>query len=330
MEFLNPGIVGVGAPIVDVLLQVSEAELAGCGAVKGTRRLVPPSLQDEILTRLNQIGKLTVGGSAGNTMLALARLGVKSALWGKVGLDMYGQLFCQDFCNQNGVLDKFLFTDQLPTARCLSLITPDAERTMFTSLGAAGAIAENEIAAELFDGFGMAYFEGYAVLLPYIEKLLKMAKNAGAKIGWDLNDHVMVTEHKAELQRILTEYVDVLFANETEAAALVGEFPPEETVRKLLAFAPVAVLKLGENGSMAAFDDGSVVKMAALDVAAKDTTAAGDLFQAGFLYGLLNGQTPDMCLFYGTVLAGEVVQVVGTQIPPERWAAIQLKMKLIK
>ncbi|MDD4818503.1 MAG: adenosine kinase [Victivallaceae bacterium] len=316
-------VLGVGSPVVDLLLKVSDDDLRRIGVVKGGRTPVTPERQDEILATLDGTPEMSPGGSVGNTLFTLARLGFAPAMCGMVGLDMYGQFYVQEFCKCGGALDRFDYTDRRPNARCLSLITPDAERTMLTSLAAAEQVPDKTG----FDDYDWIMLEGYLFAGPDAERITDAVRSTKAKICLDLNDSRVVHEFHDRIAAILP-HVDIVFANADEAAAFGGKLPPEQLAGKLGEFCPTAVVKLGADGCVIKSPDGKIEHFEAFKAEAVDTTGAGDLFSAGFMYGVFHGQPIARCAFFGATLGAEAVKVVGTTIPAGRWLSIYLKLKI--
>ena len=317
-------VVGVGSPIVDLLLKVSEDDLRRIGVEKGARTLVTPERQDEIIEMLGETPAMSQGGSVGNVLFTLGRLGVAPAMCGMVGLDMYGQFYVQEFCKYGGSLEMFDYTDRRPNARCLSLITPDAERTMLTSLAAAEMIPDKKD----FDGFDWILLEGYLFATPDIDRILEAAYKSGAKLCLDLNDSFIVEKYRDRIAAVLPK-VEIVFANAEEAAAFCGKpLPPEQLAAALGKYCATAVVKLGADGCAVKSGDGKIERFEAFKTEAVDTTGAGDLFQAGFMYGIFYGQPIEKCAFFGATLGSEAVKVTGTTIPAERWLSIWLKLKI--
>lgn len=319
----TPRIAGVGAPIVDLVLRVSEAELARFDCVKGSRHLVDGDMIDAMVAAVGRDPELIPGGSIGNTMAPLARLGIEAYVHGTVGLDMYGQLYCEEFCRSGGRLDLMEFSNS-PSGRCLSLVTPDAERTMFTVLGAAAEPAP----VPDFSGFDRIYFEGYVLNQPDAAALFAAAAASGAKVALDLSDFQLVEARRAGIAALLAGTVDEVFANRREAAAFLGgDDLPERLAAGLGENCAVAVVTLGADGC-AVKCGGEVRRFPAIAADAVDTTGAGDLFHAGFMYGLSYGCPAERCAFFGAVLGAEVVAASGAVIPPVRWMPAALKLQI--
>lgn len=317
-------IIGVGSPIVDTLIQVEEAFVQSIPGAKGGMEMVT---EEEMADLIRQAGgDLTQapGGSAGNTIFALARLGRKTALLGTIGQDPNGELYRKAFEDMGGDSGRFK-TSETANGCCLSLITPDSERTMRTFLGASAELSPDLISAADFAGVRHAHLEGYLFFNPdLIQKILQSAKAAGCSISLDLASFEVVNATRGVLPGLLKEYVDVLFANEDEARAYFEDDRPYEEMAKALSeLTEVAAVKLGKDGALIA-SGGSCERIAPHIVDQPvDTTGAGDLWASGFLHGWLDGLSLAECGRRGSILGAEVVQVIGAAIPPARWPEIE-------
>lgn len=319
-------IVGLGNALTDVLTVLkSDDLLAELSLPKGSMQLVGREVSESISANIEEGNRyLVTGGSASNTITGLARLGVPVGFVGKVGSDEIGDFFISD-TEKNGI-KPMLIRSQIPSGICVSLVSPDGERTMATYLGAACEMRAEDLKAEMFSGYDYCHIEGYLVQShELIEQAMRLAKQAGAKISLDLASYNVVEENLDFLQRIAKEYVDVIFANEEEAKAFTG-VEAAEAVHKIAEICEIAVVKLGAKGALVK-KDGVCVEVASLPgVKCVDTTGAGDLFASGFLYGLVTGRTMEECGKIGSAVGGNVVQVVGPKMDNERWNAIRRKI----
>ncbi|MEM9400791.1 MAG: adenosine kinase [Verrucomicrobiota bacterium] len=313
-------IIGVGSPVVDSLAHVSEEFIEGIKGAKGGMELVT---SDEMADLMNQVcGEIreAAGGSAGNTIFAMQRMGLATAFLGKLGDGSGGRFYSRSYQLLGGSTNYFKIGDT-SNARCLSLITPDSERTMRTDLGAAATLSMEEISVADFELARHVHVEGYMLFnRDLMMHVLKCIKEAGCTMSLDLASFEVVGSAKDILENILRDYVDVIFANEEEAGAYVGSDQDYEAMaRQLGKLCEVAVVKLGKNGSLICQND-EVTRVPAVTVKnAIDTTAAGDLWAAGFLYGWLTAQPIAECGRYGSIASAEVVQVMGSEIADEIW-----------
>lgn len=317
-------VLGVGSPLLDILAPVEESFLAAnIEGEKGGMMLTASENIDRVVELLDCKIDIVPGGAAGNTVFALAELGIPVAMLGKTGSDRYGEIYCSGLEQAGGSREGFFITEEIPTGKCLSLITPDGERTMRTFFGASSALTPEEVKSLDFSRYSLVYIEGYQLFhRRMIEEVLRQAKNAGCRIALDLASFEVVSQFKDELTAMLENYVDLLFANEEEAAALLGSDSPQNHAAKLAQMCEVAAVKLGRAGAVIAAQ-GRIVPIAIEPVTPVDTTAAGDLWAAGFLYGYLNGKPLELCGKFASITAKEVVQVVGSKIPADRWRAIR-------
>ena len=320
-------LIGVGSPIVDSLTQVSEAFVSAIPGDKGGMELVDAVAMGELMAHVESQMIEAPGGSAGNTAVAVAHLGLPTTFLGKIGNDSGGEFYKDRFIELGGDSSRFK-VGTVPNGRCLSLVTPDSERTMRTDLGAAMTLSPDEVTVEDFRGCRHAHIEGYILFnRELMFKVLNSAKAAGCTVSIDLASFEVVGATKDILPDILSEYVDVVFANEGEAGALFDDSKDYEMmVRELAGMCEVAVVKLGKAGSLIQQGD-KLDKVAPVLVNQPvDTTGAGDLWGAGFLYGWLRGKPLADCGRYGSILGAEIVQVMGAAIPHERWAAIKQQL----
>lgn len=317
-------LIGVGSPIVDCLAHVDDAFLGTVAGEKGGMVLVGPSDIAEMMARLPQAAVLAPGGSAGNTTFTAARLGLKTSFLGKVGNDTGGEFYRQRFVELGGDGSRFL-TGNVPNGRCLSLITPDSSRTLRTDLGAAMTLSPEEVSSDAFRNCRHAHIEGYLLFNhALMMSVLDAAKSAGCSVSLDLASFEVVEATKDVLPSILKDYVDVVFGNEDECAQLFGADRSFEEMAATLAewCGGVAAVKLGPEGSILAQRDQLFrVEPVRVDKPV-DTTGAGDIWAAGFLYGWLRGKDLVTCGRYASHLGAEVVQIDGATIPNDRWDAL--------
>jgi sugar/nucleoside kinase (ribokinase family) len=232
--------------------------------------------------------------------------------------------FFENALRANNV-DPRLFRSATATGQVVSIITPDAQRSMFTFLGAAAETRPEEIGEDLFKNAAVVHIEGYILFNPdLMRKAVIAATSAGARVSLDLASFNVVQEARGFLADIVKEYVDILIANEDEARAYTGETEPLPAVQALGREVDIAVLKLGARGSLIVRDGRIVVVPPAGDGRpAVDTTGAGDLWASGFLYGLVEGYPLEKCGELGSACGYEVCQVVGASIPDDGWQRIR-------
>ena len=315
-------IVGIGSALVDILVHEDDKFIEKTGAAKGGMTLVDNTWIERILANNSGAPAVVAGGSACNTVVGVGRLGGNARFIGKCGVDQWGRQYENDLVQQN--VDPALLRSESPTGRVLSIITPDAQRTMFTYLGASAETRPEDISAASFADAAVVHVEGYLLFNPdLIETALAAAKKAGALISLDLASFTVVEQSLEVLERLVADYVDILLANEDEARAFTGQSDETLALRTLAQKADIAVLKVGPRGSHIAHDGQTIHIQALGDGSAVDTTGAGDLWSAGFLFGLVSGYPLDKCGQLGSACGYEVCQVIGASIPEEGWTRIR-------
>lgn len=315
-------VVGVGSALIDILAHEDDGFVEKSGAVKGGMTYVDKTFIDEMVSQASADPQIVPGGSACNTVVGIGRLGGQARFVGKCGNGDMGRLFRDGL--QNQCVDPLLFSADAPTGRVLSIITPDAQRSMLTYLGASSEIQPHEITPACFEDAAIVHIEGYLLFnRDLISAVLQSARAAGARISFDLASFTVVEEAKDILPDLIADYVDILIANEDEAMAFTGIKDEPEALEKLAEQTDIAVLKLGSRGSLVACN-GHRVSVAPLgDGTAVDTTGAGDLWASGFLYGLVQGLPLDQCGNLGSMCGHAVCQVVGASISDSQWRNIR-------
>ena len=315
-------IIGIGNALVDVLAKVeNEAILSELQLPKGSMQLVDTERYRAIGRRLSEMStQLATGGSAANTMLALGNLNVAPAFIGKIGEDAYGRFFSEN-ASKHGISPRLL-SDELPTGVASTFITPDGQRTFGTYLGAAARLTADELREEWFEGYDFFYIEGYLVQNhALIDRAVALAHAAGLKVCLDLASYNIVEADRAFFAELLAK-TDIVFANDEEALAFTGK-SPREALDELAALCETAVVKTGADGAWVS-SRGETVKVAAEPVdEVVDTTGAGDYFAAGFLYGMADERSLTECARLGALLAGKVIQTVGTSLPEDVWQEVK-------
>lgn len=318
-------IIGIGNVLVDALYRIDDEKiLEEFGLRSGGMFLIDDEKYARVCNRMKDAPKeRTTGGSACNTMLALAALGTPAALIGKTGDDEDGRFFTDEFHRQG--VRTILVTHTRPTGVASTFITPDGQRTFGTFLGAAADLTADEVEPLWFDGYAYLYIEGYLVQNhALINAVVDTARRAGLKVCLDMASWNIV-EADRDFFASLLERTDIVFANEEEARAFTGK-EPREALDVLSRICPTAVVKVGKDGVIAA-ENGNVVSVPAEKVEhVVDTTAAGDYFSAGFLHARAAGRPLRECLEAGGILAGEIIQVVGTHLADDVWERIRTRI----
>ena len=315
-------LIGVGSALVDHLAFVSERFVAGIPGRKGGMEMVDFAGMESLLATLEQTPTRVPGGSAANTVVGTAELGLPSGLLTVIGRDGAGR-FYRDAMSTNGVdVAGIKARSEEPTGRCLCLVTPDSQRTMRTFLGASALMDTEDVSSEDFDGYDHAHVEGYLLFKPHLMKhVLATAKGRGCTVSVDLAAPEVVEASRSRLPQLLGDYVDMVFANEDEGEAFAGTRDEEGALRALATCCGTAVVKLGARGALV-WHEGEATRVPAFAVDAVDTTAAGDLWAAGFLYGMLAGRDVVDAGRIGARLGAEVVQVTGSVLAPGTWGAV--------
>lgn len=313
-------IIGIGNALTDMLVNLRNNDiLEHYGLARGSMSLVDSELQTAISKSVAGLPySLSLGGSAGNTIRAMACMGCQTGFIGKVGADTTGDFFTQAL--ENLGIAPVIFRGKERSGKCVSLISPDGERTMVTHLGAALELKAEEIDPSIFDGYDCLYIEGYLVQdHTLLRHTIATAKQCGLKIAIDLASFNVVAENLDFLREIVAEYVDILFANEDEAKAFTGEQEPINALQAISEICPLTIVKIGMRGALIKHE-GEVVHVGIMAAAKRvDTTGAGDFYAAGFLTGMCRGLSLRQCGTIGAIAAGQVIEVVGTTFGQERW-----------
>lgn len=319
-------IIGLGNALVDVLATLKDDTLLDeMGLPKGSMQLIDDAKLQQINTKFSQMKThLATGGSAGNAILGLACLGAGTGFIG----DNYGEFFRENL-QKNKIEDKLLTSDRLPSGVASTFISPDGERTFGTYLGAAASLRAEELTLDMFKGYAYLFIEGYLVQdHEMILHAIELAKEAGLQICLDMASYNIVANDLEFFTLLINKYVDIVFANEEEAKAFTGK-EPEEALRVIAKKCSIAIVKVGANGSYIRKGT-EEIKVSAISVQkVVDTTGAGDYFASGFLYGLTCGYSLDKCAKIGSILSGNVIQVIGTTISQERWDEIKLNINRV-
>lgn len=316
-------VIGIGNALTDMLVNLRTDEvLERYELPKGSMSLVNAQLQTAISKSVAGLPYfLSLGGSAGNTIRAMARLGCSVGFIGKVGPDKTGEFFRQAL--ENTGIEPFIFRGRERSGKCVSLISPDGERTMVTHLGAALELTTNDIQPDIFDGYDCLYIEGYMVQnRELIANVVRKAKQCGLKVAMDLASFNVVAENVDFLRSLVAEAVDIVFANEDEAKAFTDEAEPVNALQAISDICELAIVKIGTRGAL--IKNGSEVLHSGIMAAANrvDTTGAGDFYAAGFMTGLCKGLSLRQCGTIGAITAGKVIEVVGTTLGEDAWKEI--------
>ncbi|UFP95366.1 adenosine kinase [Gloeobacter morelensis] len=303
-------------PLYDLQVQVSDALLVGFGFPKGGVCLIDREQYDELIPKLAGLPiHATPGGSAANTVIGIQQLGGTTCYTGKVGADSYGAAY------RNGMISRGvqanLGVGSQPTGLSVILITPDAQRTMFTYLGACRELGLFDIDPDAIAQSRYLYVTGYcwdtqnqkdAVLFA-----MEQARAAGVPIALSLSDPFVVRRHKEELRRVVNDHVDVLFGNQEEAEVFTETSSPEAAVDVLRSYCNTAVVTMSAAGSYIAHGS-HMYRIEPFAVAAVDATGAGDMYAAGLLYGLTHDLSISATGRLASYLAARVVAQLGPRL----------------
>lgn len=322
-------ILGIGNALTDILAVLPDSTLLKkYNLPQGSMQHVDAQTGNKIWNDLKPLGvQYVAGGSAANTVSAAAILGMPASFIGKVGDDELGSLFHSDQ-KQNGIR-SILLKGTASSGRAMVFITaPNADRTFATYLGAALQLEPEDLKPEYFDGYENDYLhiEGYLVQNQRLfRKAVEMGKAHNMTISLDMASYNVVESNLAFLHDIVRDYVDIVFANETEAKAFTGK-EPEEALKAMSEMARIAVVKIGKHGSMVRSGD-EYHFIEPWPGEAIDATGAGDTYAAGFLFAHASGMDLKVCGEVGSALAAKVVEVIGTKIDIPRWKEVKKEIR---
>jgi sugar/nucleoside kinase (ribokinase family) len=307
---------GIGNAIVDIIGRCDDAFLTAHGAAKGHMQLVDATTVARLYDAMGPAVEIS-GGSGANTMVGVASFGGKAAFIGKVARDDFGQIFAHDIKAAGVTFETAPSQSETPTARSLILVTPDGERTMNTFLGVSPELGSGEIDRTLISDSAVTYLEGYLfdrdeAKAAFIEAA-GYAKAAGRKVALTLSDGFCVDRHRDSFRDLIKNDIDILFANESEITSLYSTSSFDEAARQAGAETHLAVLTRSEKGSMViSGGERTSVEAAPVDRVV-DTTGAGDLYAAGFLFGYGRGFDRATCARLGSMAAAEIISHVGAR-----------------
>mgnify|MGYP004701768721 CR=1 FL=1 len=319
-------ILAMGNALTDILLQIdNDNTLRQLNLPKGSMQLVDQQKTNEIKQAIStHISTMAAGGSASNTANGIARLGGQAGFFGKIGTDSIGNFFKTDLIH-NGVAPH-LESSSSDSGQCTVLVSNDGERTLCTFLGAACEVNASDLTPDLFQGYDIFHIEGYLVQNhELIRTAVQMAKQAGLQVSIDLASYNVVAENKLFLQEIVEKYIDMVFANEEEARAFTHA-EPLDALEQIAQLCDIAVVKIGKAGSFVK-TGGVRYNIAPVLANCIDTTGAGDLYAAGFLYGQAMGFAPDKCGNIASLVSAKVVEVIGAKMPQASWNNINETIK---
>ncbi len=312
-------ILGIGNALTDILAVLEDDSLLDFYHLpKGSMQHVDRETGEKMWQTLKPMGvQYVAGGSAANTITATAVLGMPSSFIGKVGDDELGSLFKSDL-SRNGI-KSILFKGIAASGRAMVFITaPNAERTFAVYLGAAIELGPEDLTPEQFKGYNYFHIEGYLVQnQALVRRAVELAREADMIISIDMASYNVVESNDAFLHDIIAKYVDIVFANETEAQVFAKK-PPREALDEIAKICKIAVVKIGKDGSMIKSGD-EYHYIEAWPADTIDATGAGDIYAAGFLFAHAHGLSLKECGDLGSIVAAKVVEVIGPKIDIPRW-----------
>lgn len=321
MKHDEPHVYGIGNPLIDIIVQVGEDDLEKMHIHKGTMHLIDEQRREALLAYIkDRPVDYSCGGSCPNTIITLASLGIRTTLAGKVGLDTYGKLYRQRL-HQFSVADELVECDE-PTGSSIIFITSDSERTMNTYLGANRYFGPNDVVQQTIREADIFHFTGYMwdtqSQKDSVKLAITIAEESNTRISFDVADSFAVGRNRDEFLSIIADHATVVFANSEEARILFDNYDPYECCKSMGKLCETAVVKNGKAGSFICHrrtifripSQGPEVPV--------DTTGAGDVYAAGFLYGLCRNLSIMDAGSIASFLAGEIIQQRGAQFPPAK------------
>jgi len=306
-------ILGIGNALVDVLVEITDESIFNkFGLKKGGMEMISAELKNDIHKEIKGLKQTMIsGGSTSNTIYGLAQLGAPTGYIGKIGKDEVGTIFKKDM-EKIGVNTHLSYAN-IDTGIATTFITQGGERTFATYLGAAATQTPEDLHEQIFSQYDIIHVEGYLIFnRDLILNICKLAKKCGLKISMDMASYNLVEVMHPLVNELLRDYVDIIFANDEEAYAFTGK-KEQEALEVLSTYCPISVVKLGAEGSLANVN-GKKAIIPAVKAQCKDTTGAGDIFAAGFLYGLINGYTISETGELASRLGAKCVETIGARI----------------
>ena len=306
-------VLGIGNAIVDVICKVDDNFITQNNLTKSTMKLVGEAEFKKLLSTL-KIEETVSGGSVANSIVGLSQLGNKVGFIGKISDDDLGKKYEEGLKKENVEYFYFKKKEMTPTGTCLILITPDSERTMVTFLGTAGKINENDIDESAVKNSEILFLEGYLWDEGEPKKAFEKAINNSNKIAMSLSDLFCVERHKPHFLHLVTNKLDITFANEQEIMSLIDVRKFEDVIDFAKKIKKILVVTRGDKGALAINNNEVTECSAKKNLKIKDLTGAGDLFAGGFLHGLINNKSTKESLETGTEMSSKVIQIIGARL----------------
>lgn len=323
-------VVGIGNAMVDVMVHADDAYLAERALTKGAMTLIDAERAETLYAAMPPAVEIS-GGSAGNTVAGVASLGGRAAYIGKVSADQLGQVFRHDIRAAGVTFDVPPVDDGAATGRCLIFVTPDAQRTMQTYLGAGAELDPADVDPALIASAAVTYMEGYLWDPPGAKqaflKAAGIARDAGRKVSISLPDAFFVERYRSEFRELLADHVDILFANEAEITSLYQTDSFDDAARQVRGSCDIAALTRSEKGAVVLCGEDTYIVPAEPVARVVDTTGAGDLYASGFLYGYTHGMDPAKAGRLGAIAAAEIISHFGArpEVPLAEFVRRRLK-----
>jgi len=323
-------IIGIGSPLLDIIVEVEEAVLLLHGLKKGEMHLVDSAQSQSILESLQEQTKTYIpGGSAGNTVTGAALLGGRGLFLGMIGDDSHGDAYEEEM-QRGGVTTNLLRYEEAATGCAITFVTPDGERTFATCLGAAKHLGKQHISETDIRKSKILHIEGYlledAHTREAVTTAMDFAKMHGTLVSIDLSAAWLITKHISIIKDIVKRYVSIVFVNEDEAEAFTGK-KEREALQEICDLCDIAVVKLGERGSLVQAGN----KVYTIDphaVEVINTNGAGDMYAAGFLHGIARGQSIESAGKVGSHVAALVVNSPGARMHETHYRKLKDILKM--
>lgn len=315
-------ILGIGNALVDILINIEDDDiLVQNGLDKGGMVMIDADRKREIHERIKSFQQsCATGGSTSNTIHGLARLGAPAGYIGKIGRDEMGQFF-RDEMKRFGVTAHMIESD-VDTGIATTFISSDAERTFATYLGAAAMMSPEELDPEIFAQYDCIHVEGYLIFNhDLILRICQIAKEKGLRISMDMASYNIIEANYDFVKMLLTDYVDIIFANEEEAKAFTHQ-EGIDALNVLAEYCPIAIVKVGKDGSYIKMNN-EITKIEPVDAVRRDTTGAGDIYASGFLHGIINDYTPEQAGNLASFLSARLIEYIGAKLPDSVWEEVK-------
>lgn len=318
-------IVGIGNALVDVIVAISNEELFQQFSLKkGGMEMIDEQTKREIHHVIRNIEqKVASGGSTSNTIHGLARLGAKTGYIGKISEDPMGSFFKQDLLHSQ--ITPHLVISPRDTGIATTFMTPDAERTFATYLGAAADLRPEDIDTTIFRDYQYIHVEGYLVFNhDLIEHVCQQAKKHGLLLSMDMGSYNVMEQNRDFVLHLLENYVNIIFGNEEEVKAVTGK-EESAAIDFLSHYCDVSVVKLGKRGSLVKMNN-TIYTIPPVGGDCIDANGLGDIYASGFLYGLMNDYSPNQAGYLASYLAAELGNTIGAKLSDEQWAKIKKEL----